>query len=447
VHDWEGGWLVSVHESTNGVLLASQFFSRQVHRISWHPSGRWLAAPDAGGNVHMMDAESGQTSLLGQHKVDAVQTWFSPDGAYVMSGGWDKEIICWDAEARRRAITISLDSFVMQFNHDGRRCAVLTSTGVRLHTFERPSGYREFGENLGTHLEHVAFSPDGRWLAASAEKRMGVWDLSHDGPGAVTDQGYEAAPGFTADGRELFASRSNARDTDAFRWRITPGAGPEVPPELKALPLHKPRDMTYLTVWSNSVVITGSEGSRLLAPEQIETGPERWLHTMSGLNGVSPEGRWLGVYQPFGRALSVYRLPGLELAATLSQAGSIGQFAFSPREDEVAVASRAGVDFWSALTWKRTRSLTNFDRILYALDGGSLWLRKDLRTAGLYDGHSLAPLVLLPTDMIPLAVSPDGGSLAVSVEGRRLQLWDLAALRRQFHELGLDWARATPESR
>jgi WD40 repeat protein len=110
VHDWEGGWLVSVHESTNGVLLASQFFSRQVHRISWHPSGRWLAAPDAGGNVHMMDAESGQTRLLGQHKVDAVQTWFSPDGAYVMSGGWDKEIICWDAEARRRAITISLDS-------------------------------------------------------------------------------------------------------------------------------------------------------------------------------------------------------------------------------------------------------------------------------------------------------------------------------------------------
>jgi hypothetical protein len=41
--------------------------------------------------------------------------------------------------------------------------------------------------------------------------------------------------------------------------------------------------------------------------------------------------------------------------------------------------------------------------------------------------------------MLPLAISPDGRQLAVSIDGQRLQVWDLAALREQFRALGLDW--------
>jgi len=54
----------------------------------------------------------------------------------------------------------------------------------------------------------------------------------------------------------------------------------------------------------------------------------------------------------------------------------------------------------------------------------------------------MEPLLLLPADMVPLAVSPDGNRIAVSVEGRRLQVWDMMELRRQFRELGMDWAEA-----
>jgi hypothetical protein len=42
--------------------------------------------------------------------------------------------------------------------------------------------------------------------------------------------------------------------------------------------------------------------------------------------------------------------------------------------------------------------------------------------------------------MFPLAVSPDGKWLAVSVDGRRLQAWDLAWIGEQFRDLGVDWA-------
>ena len=45
----------------------------------------------------------------------------------------------------------------------------------------------------------------------------------------------------------------------------------------------------------------------------------------------------------------------------------------------------------------------------------------------------------LPINIFPLTVSPDGRRLAVSVDLRRLQVWDLAEVRRQLGQLGLNW--------
>src|SRR5438132_13983824 len=187
--------------------------------------------------------------------------------------------------------------------------------------------------------------------------------------------------------------------------------------------------------------MVSSKGSQVLPPEQIELGSDRWAPTIPGINGVSPDRRWLGIYRPFSTSLYVYRLPDLERVAKLAQPASFGDFQFSPRGDEVAItSSRAGVEFWSTTTWQRTRALTNFRRLLYTPDARGLWLTKDQRTAGLYDARTLEPLLLLPTGMLPLALSPDGQRVAVSVDAQRLQVWDLAALRKQFRELGLDWA-------
>jgi hypothetical protein len=187
--------------------------------------------------------------------------------------------------------------------------------------------------------------------------------------------------------------------------------------------------------------MTGSNGSQLLAPEELETGKGQWARTYPGINGVSPDGRWLAIYRPFTPELYVYRLPELVRVAKLTHPALIGDFEFSPLGDEVTISSaRAGIEFWSTTTWTRTRALTNFIRILYAPDPRALWLTKDLRTAGLYDAHTLEPRLLLPTRMRPLAVSPDGRHLAVSVDARRLQVLDLVEVRERFRELGLDWA-------
>jgi hypothetical protein len=40
---------------------------------------------------------------------------------------------------------------------------------------------------------------------------------------------------------------------------------------------------------------------------------------------------------------------------------------------------------------------------------------------------------------MPLAISPNGQYLAVAVDARRVQLWDMDEVVERLRELGLDW--------
>jgi hypothetical protein len=431
------GALFSVHRAMDGGTLASQPIRNTMTDIEWHPGGSWIAVTDISGAVHLADAQTGAFHELGRHKENASYARFSPDGSWLVSSGWDREFICWDMRAMRRAFTMALDSFVWQFRSDGRACAVQTRTEVRLHAFEQPAGHRDFAEDLGGHASRAAFSPDGRWLAASGVRRAGVWDLRATGPAALVEEGGDTHMAFSAAG-ELFAGRRGA----AFRWKVAPATNGSLAPRLERQRFAAPSDVIYLSLATNGVVLTGQRGSRLAPFDQLESGGKPWVRTADGPNGLSPDGRWLGVFRSFTPHLYVHQMPEMTRVAKLTQAGNIGNFQFSPAGDEVAVYSRAGVEFWSTADWRRTRARTNFTdfrQFLHAPDGRTCWMATDHRTGGLYRTDTLELLLPLPHGMAPLAVSPDGRHFAVSVDAQRLRVWDLAEVRRQLRELGMDW--------
>jgi WD40 repeat protein len=431
---------VSVHNATNGVLLASQDFAGTIATAEWHPSGRWLGITDYGGAVRTMDAQSGEVHLLGRHKAEAMGVAFDREGDYLFTGGWDQEFICWDTRKMVRAFTISLNSHVMQMSADGRRCAVLRPADVQLHTIEQAEDFREFSEDLGGRLVRAAFSADGRWLAATGAKQLGLWDLTGNGAGILVKEGYEGYPYFTPDGKELLASRSHLVDSAGVRWRIVAPTNSGSPPALEALPFHNPPGFAFFDLHSNSVAMTTTNGSQLLTSEQIEIGPRTWLPTIAGVNRVSPDGNCLAIYAPFSATVYLHQLPQMERLAVLTHPAPVADFRFSPGGDELALASRSGVEFWETVTWTRKRWLTNFNNIIrYTADGRGLWLMTDLRNSGLYDAHTLEPLLLLPPGLLPLATTADGQRLAVSVDTRQLQVWDLAAVRTRLREMGMDW--------
>jgi WD40 repeat protein len=304
-----------------------------------------------------------------------------------------------------------------------------------LYAFERPALHREFAEDLGGPRDSAAFSRDGRWLAACGDEHLVVWDLNSEGPGAVMKAILDTRVSFAANG-ELFV---NPRG-DCFRYRPAPGTNAAAPPELKPLDLAKPAGMFSLCLVSNGLVFTGTNGSSRAALDQLADKGTHWAPTISGLNGVSPDERWLALFRPFDVDLYVHRLPALEPVARLTNEYRIDHVEFSPLGDEVAVGNWKGVEFWSTTTWQRTRHLTNFTDVLYSPDGRTFWLSTKYRDAGLHDARTADLLLPLPPNTHPLALSPDGRQLAVTVNARWVQVWDLAEVRLRLRELGLDWA-------
>ena len=68
------------------------------------------------------------------------------------------------------------------------------------------------------------------------------------------------------------------------------------------------------------------------------------------------------------------------------------------------------------------------------------WLATGFRNGGLHDTATGEPLLPMPPGTVPLAISPDSRHLALSVDARRIQVWDLFEIRRQLRQLGLDWS-------
>src|SRR6185503_2223012 len=86
--------VVSVHDAADGVLLASQTIPRGMHPLDWHPSGSWIAAGGDDGSVNLIDSQTGEFRTLGRHMAPAATSVFSPDGRYLFTGGWERELIC-----------------------------------------------------------------------------------------------------------------------------------------------------------------------------------------------------------------------------------------------------------------------------------------------------------------------------------------------------------------
>jgi WD40 repeat protein len=432
------GQAISVYRMEDGARLTTYPCSNVVSSLDWHPDGRWIAAADASGAVYLVQPQTGARRSLGHHKVQAVLARFSPDGGYVLSGGWERELIFWDLSKMERALTLRLGSFSARFRADGRECALAGKSGVQsylqIHSFELPACDRELPEDLGGRVHFAAFSSDGEWLAAAGLQRLGVWDLTQPGPGTLADTGADARLYFAAND-QLFASHEDT----AFRWRPGRPAQAGTAPVLESLPLAAPNGLRSLCAVSNRIVWTTSEGSQVSGLELAEASGGNWTATTSGINGASPDGRWLAIYQPFTPRLLVYQLPGLELARTITNAENIGAFAFSPSGDQLAVMSSHRVQLWRTSDWRHLGEVDHCHDILFCPQEPLAWLTRDYSEAGLYDLRSMALMLPLPTGWLPLALSQDGRRLAVSIDSQRVQVWDLERLVDEIRALGLDW--------
>ena len=427
-------WFTSLLDATNGAVRSSTP-SGWVDGIAWHPQDKYVALASRQGEVYLHDRKTGETSVLGRHKNEARTAVFSPDGAFLFTGGEEQEIICWALAARQRAFGIAARSAQIQFAGTGARCAILTRNGLRLHELVRPVACRELSADLGATVRRAAFSPDGRWLAVGGLTGLGVWGTGSDVAPTVAAMPEHAIPFFSPDSSELFAYNIER----LRRWRLAGEADSN--PRLEALAAPRTDRVRSAQFAGNSLVLAAN-GGVLVYPSPDHPQPE-FINMGSAHASVSFNGKWLAATK--NDSVWIYTSQPWSFSKSIPVDSEILDHAFAPGDGELAIATASGLTFVDSRDWKTQRrlpaALERRARIVFAPDGRSFWLAHDARTAALHDTRTFELLLPLAPGILPLAVSADGNQLLVSIDGRRLQLWDWLALRRELEGLGLGWGR------
>jgi WD40 repeat protein len=157
----------------------------RIKAVAFTPEGNLLALGHEEAAICLWDVTTGKQCLgLPAHTGWVESVSYSPDGKTVASGSRDGTIRLWDAAASREdRLLCRLDCTICNvvFSPDGRLLASGSADGtVRLWDIAGSKELRRFrlGRKTASEKFSVAFTPDGKSLAAGDKGDVVFWDVS-----------------------------------------------------------------------------------------------------------------------------------------------------------------------------------------------------------------------------------------------------------------------------
>src|SRR5439155_9475205 len=203
--------------------------------MSFSPDGRYLVTGGGTGALQVWDAGTGQeVGGLGTHDEDVRGVVFSRVGGHLASSSGKGEVKLWDVTrldkeyldgkpAPRHTLPARVPgpSLNMAFSPDGKRLAAGGENNLVKVWDVQTGNVLQALPGHGGDVYTVAFSHDGRWIASGSEdSTVKVWD-GRSGELVRTCRGHTGivtSVAFSADGRRLI---SGSRDHTAKVWDLT----------------------------------------------------------------------------------------------------------------------------------------------------------------------------------------------------------------------------------
>lgn len=211
---------------TGELLQAFADHLSAVRLVLFSPDSQFAYTGSWDGTARMWTTSSpAQRYVFAEHSAKLNVIAISPDGSYALTGGDDSTAYLWELETGESQLEMSFDSTVTgaAFSPDSQWMLVGSADGIvslwdvssrqQLHRFEldNPMSYNT-----------LAFSPDGKYIGASAFNEMLLWDtatfeLVHRMDGHTN---WISTIAFSPDSQYVL---TGSKDTTAVLWNVETG--------------------------------------------------------------------------------------------------------------------------------------------------------------------------------------------------------------------------------
>lgn len=307
---------------------------------------------------------------------------------------------------------------------DGRRVVAGDSNGI-LWLWQMPDQQvTRIPSHQQNTIQSVHFSPDGRFLAyASRDGRARLWDLDEERVIADIPKEESDLLAFSPDGRVLAGTADNEIwlwDMDARRFLPSLLAGTR---KILTITFTPNGDQLIGTDYAGFVYVWDWRGARL--SRQWQVAPN-YVHRLS----VHPDSRTMAV-NTLNQGIKFYTPAGAEIPSELPREGNYFGLAFSPSGEWLAGAGPEGhVHIWETRTGRLNRLLRGHTHPVSAVaffpHGQWIASASTDQTVRIWDmesGRQLYELSGYRRSIRTLTVAPDGGTLACGGSDASVHLW------------------------
>lgn len=152
-----------------------------VYSLSWSPDGRYLAA-GVDDDVLIWEVATGSVARYGERFIIMPHVAWSPDGAWLAVHGWyEPDLRLYDTATfteRRLPLDREAGMLYTAWNPNGDRLAVETKDGaIAIWDPVAAAPVHDFRGTVGSgSTSPLAWSGDGRYLAATTGRGIWIWD-------------------------------------------------------------------------------------------------------------------------------------------------------------------------------------------------------------------------------------------------------------------------------